>query len=69
MKFEAKRGLATAEQVEDAKREIRRMLDDKEFGARILRGDMDAKDRWARFNLIASMRVPPADFNWTTKDA
>jgi hypothetical protein len=68
MRAEAKRGLATAEQVEEAKREIRRMLEDTEFGRKVMRGDMDARDRWARFNLIASMQVAPPDFNWTTKD-
>jgi hypothetical protein len=65
MRAEAKRGLATAEQVEDAKREIRRMLDDKEFGRKIFGGDMDAKDRWARNNLLASMQVAPADYDWS----
>jgi hypothetical protein len=61
---EAKRGLATQQQVDDAKREIRRMLDDQEFGAKVLRGDMDAKDRWARFNLIAAMRIAPDGYDW-----
>jgi hypothetical protein len=59
MRAETKRGLATAEQVEDAKREIRRMLDDPEFGRKVLRGEMDARDKWARFNLLASMQVSP----------
>jgi hypothetical protein len=65
MRFEAKRGLATQQQVDEAKREIRRMLDDKSFGARVLANDMDAMDRWARFNLIASMKVAPADYDWS----
>jgi hypothetical protein len=69
MRAETKRGLATAEQVEDAKREIRRMLDDPEFGRKVMRGDMDAKDKWHRFNLLASMQVAPADFDWSSKDA
>jgi hypothetical protein len=69
MKAEAKRGLATAEQIEDAKREIRRMLDDPNYGRKILDGDMDAKDRWARMNLIAAMQVAPADYDWSKDNA
>ena len=65
MRFEAKRGLVTQQQVDEAKREIRRMLDDKSFGARVLANDMDAMDRWERFNLIASMKVAPADYDWS----
>jgi len=29
-----------------------------------LANDMDAMDRWARFNLIASMKVAPADYDY-----
>jgi len=62
---EAKRGLATQQQVDDAKREVRRMLDDKEFGAKVLAGNADAKDKWHRFNFIASLPVAPADYDWS----
>jgi hypothetical protein len=65
MKAELRRSLATAEQVDDAKREIRRMLADPEFGAKVLRGDMDAKDRWHRFNLISAMQVAPENYDWS----
>jgi hypothetical protein len=41
------------------------MLDDKEFGAKVLAGNMDAKARWASSNLIASMKVAPADYDWS----
>jgi hypothetical protein len=61
---EIKRGLVTQQQQDDAKREIRRMLDDKEFGAKVLAGHMDAKARWTSANLIASMRVADENYDW-----
>jgi hypothetical protein len=64
MRAQVARNLATQEQHDQAVLEVRRMLSDREFGRRVLDGDMDAKDRWARFNLIAAMQVAPADYDW-----
>jgi hypothetical protein len=59
------RGLATQEQHDEAKRELERMKRDPETARRVLSGDADAMDKWTRYNLIASMRVAPADYDWS----
>jgi hypothetical protein len=64
MRAQIARNLATQEQHDQAVLEVRRMLSDREFGRKVLDGDMDAKDRWARWNLIAAMQVAPADYDW-----
>jgi hypothetical protein len=58
------RNLATREQHAQALLEVRRMLSDREFARKVLNGDMDAKDRWATWNLIAAMQVAPDDYQW-----
>jgi hypothetical protein len=65
MRAEARRGLATQQNHDDAVREVRRMLDDKDFGAKILAGNSDAKDKWARCNFVASLPIAPADYDWS----
>jgi hypothetical protein len=60
-----KRGLATPEQHAEAERQLARMIADPEFGRKIMNGDMDARDKWARWNLIKALRVAPADFDWS----
>jgi hypothetical protein len=64
MKFEHRRGLATAQQVEDAKADIERMKSDSAFRLRVLNGDQDAKQRWLRAGRVASMQVAPDDYKW-----
>jgi hypothetical protein len=59
------RNLATQKQHDQAVSEVRRMLADHEFGRKVLAGDMEAKDRWATWNLIAAMQVAPDDYDWT----
>jgi hypothetical protein len=65
MQFEHRRGLATKDQHETALREIEKMKADRAFGAKVLAGDMDAKDRWMRWGRVASMQVAPDGFDWT----
>jgi len=64
-RFEHRRGLATAEQVEYARREVERMKRDVAFAQRVVAGDPDAVDRWLRFGRVASMQVAPADHDWS----
>lgn len=59
MRFEHRRGLATAEQVEEAKRDIERMKKDSAFRVRVLAGDQDAVDKWMRAGRVATMQVAP----------
>jgi hypothetical protein len=59
------RGLATQEQHDQAVRMIERMKADRAFGAKVLAGDIDAKEKWMRWGLVASMRVAPPDYDWT----
>jgi hypothetical protein len=61
---QVKRGLATQEEVDNAKDEIRDMIDDPEFRTALLRGDRHAKKLWHAANLTASMRVAPKDYDW-----
>jgi hypothetical protein len=63
-RFELERGLATAEQVANAKAELDKMKRDPAFGRRVTSGDRDAIDQWSRMNLVASMRVAPPDHKW-----
>jgi hypothetical protein len=63
-RFELKRGLATAEQVANAKAELDKMKRDPAFGRRVTAGDRDAVDQWSRMNLVAAMRVAPPDYKW-----
>jgi hypothetical protein len=63
-RFELARGLATAEQVENAKAELDKMKRDPAFGRRVTAGDRDAVDQWSRMNLVAAMRVAPPDYKW-----
>jgi hypothetical protein len=65
MRFQHRRGLATAQQVEDAKRDIERMKRDSAFRQRVLNGDQDAFDRWMRAGRIATMQIVPDDHDWT----
>jgi hypothetical protein len=67
--FEMKRGLATKEQMDEAKNSIARAKRDPEFGRKVLAGDMDANEQWAAWHFIAHhCREAPADFDWS-KDA
>jgi hypothetical protein len=61
---QVKRGLATQQEVAEAKRELERMKADPEFGRRVLSGDMDAKQRWHVANLKAAMRIAPENYDW-----
>jgi hypothetical protein len=56
-RLEHRRGLATAQQIEDAKAEIERMKADAAFRVRILNGDQDAKRRWLLAGRVATMQV------------
>jgi hypothetical protein len=67
MRAEIARGLVTREQHNTATRERERLRSDPAFVQRLLRvdrPDLDARDRWARVNLVASMRVAPPDHKW-----
>jgi hypothetical protein len=63
-RFEIARGLATAEQVANAKAELDKMKRDPAFGRRVTSGDRDAIDQWSRMNLVAAMRVAQPDYKW-----
>ena len=65
MQFEHRRGLATKEQHETALREIEKMKADRAFGAKVLAGDLEAKDGWMRWGRVASMQIAPDGFDWT----
>jgi hypothetical protein len=41
------------------------MKNDQVVARRILAGDLAAKEAWIRWNLVASMRVAPANFDWS----
>jgi hypothetical protein len=64
MKLENRRGLATAEQVADAKLEVKRMIADRELGRKILNNDMDAKRKWLLAGRVAGMQVASPDHKW-----
>jgi len=64
-RFEHRRGLATRQQVEDAKRRQERMLADRAFGARVLNGDRDAVDEWLRIGRVANMTAVSDDYDWS----
>lgn len=60
-KFEHRRGLATAQQVADAKDAIERMKKDSAFRVRVLNGDQDAVRQWLLAGRVATMQVAPDD--------
>lgn len=61
--LENRRGLATQEQHDEALRELDRMKADGSW-ARMSNGDKFTKEKWMRFNRIASMVVAPPDYDW-----
>jgi hypothetical protein len=63
-RMELARGLCTREQHDTAVAELDKMKRDPAFGRRVTSGDRDAIDAWSRMNLIAAMRVAPADHKW-----
>lgn len=58
-RFEHRRGLATAQQISDAKAEIERMKRDGAFRVRVLSGDQDAVKRWLLAGRVATMQPVP----------
>jgi hypothetical protein len=67
--FQMRRGLATKEQMAEARNRIERAKRDPEFGRKVLSGDMDASEQWAAWHFVAHhCREAPADFDWS-KDA
>jgi len=68
-RFEMARGLATREQMDEARNSIARAKADPEFGAKVLRGDMDAKEKWHAWHFVAHhCREAAPDHDWS-KDA
>lgn len=56
---EHRAGLATAQQISDARAEIERMKRDSAFRARVLNGDQDAVKRWLLAGRVATMQPVP----------
>jgi hypothetical protein len=69
-RLEMKRGLATKQQMDEAKKSIARAKADPAFGAKVLAGDMDAKERWHAWHFVAfHCKEAPADFDWSKDNA
>jgi hypothetical protein len=64
-KFEHRRGLATAQQVADARDAIERMKKDAGFRVRVLNGDQDAVRKWLLAGRVATMQIADADHDWS----